>query len=491
MTTAWAGRILPGTWESNVHANCSHNEVASLRLRTLRSTPDCGDLSSLAKVLARVKKRVLTGYHETRWSYDKTAESYEGMLRRRYSVASESLRQCEEITKEDWKIKGFLKAEKFGDSKLSKPRMIFPRSPRFNLALASWLKPLEHWLWPNLTAERLMSSGVGRVVGKGLNSGGRARLIKRKLEQAGGLRVFEVDASSFEAHVSLEQLQLEHSVYLSAYKGDRHLAGLLGKQLHLCGKTSLGTSFYRKGGRASGDFNTGMGNSLIMLAIIISTLETIGVWFDTLVDGDNALVFLRPEDVSSTRSSFAAVAQKLSGHEIVLEKETSVLEEVVFGQSHPVFGPNGWTMVRDWRKVVSQATSSHHHLNNWHARARFLRGVAMAEMSLCRGMPVLDAYCRSLYSACSGAKLLKESAYADLLYRGGKLSWRLGRTSIGDETRASFARAFGTSPEEQVEYERWIEANMTTLDFPEPRKELSRWTTGAYASAPCPGDLGW
>lgn len=133
-----------GLWTAGVHSNCVHNEEAALRMRTLGPTPDepvNPDLETTFKKLGRLllKRQV------ERMTLEEVVATYTGRLRRRYQEAMESLDIEPELTKYDRRLSAFLKAEKFNPlQKRSKPRMIMCRSPRFNLLLASYLKPIEH-----------------------------------------------------------------------------------------------------------------------------------------------------------------------------------------------------------------------------------------------------------------------------------------------------------------------------------------------------------
>lgn len=200
--------IVPGTWVPAVHSNCHHNERSALLQRTLKPTPYSGEFARRPVLRSFGRIRALASkYRGERWDYETTANSYQGLLRRRYNDAKDSLLLDGPINGRDYKIKGFLKAEKVRVEKVAKPRMIFPRSPRYNLHIASWLKPFEHWLWGNLKSGRMGCIGNTRVVAKGLNQTQRANLIDRKMRAMPSCVVFEVDGSSFEAHVDSWQLE--------------------------------------------------------------------------------------------------------------------------------------------------------------------------------------------------------------------------------------------------------------------------------------------
>jgi hypothetical protein len=355
--------------------------------------------------------------------------------------------------------------------------MIFPRSPRYNLHLATWLKPFEHWLWPTLTAKRLFGGSNTRVVAKGLNPRQRANLIVRKFNQFRRCVVFEVDGKAFEAHVTQPQLREEHDVYLSAYHHSRSLRRALGRQLSLEGTTANGVKFSRPGGRASGDYNTGMGNTMIMLAIVVASMRSFDVQFDLLVDGDNAIVFV-PGDQTGFLQDFAPRVLEMSGHEFTLEKPVSYLEGIRFGRSAPVFlgGRLGWTMVREPESVLSGACASHRWLREPVFGRRWLNGVARCELSLARGLPVLQAWACKILESTETRKAVPVEALRDYFVMGAWLADLGSVVPVAHECRLSFERAFGWSPEEQVLRENSFAPVASLSDMPVLELEPpSRW----------------
>jgi len=394
------------------------------------------------------------------WDYHDTALSYTGVLRSRYLEAERSLLADGPVTVSDAKLRAFLKAEKRPPGSLAKPRMIFPRSPRYNLELASRLKPFEHWLWGNLKSRVVSGTGRSRVCAKGLNQAQRANLIARKMREIPECVVFEVDGRAFEAHVDAWQLEQEHNLYAAAFPGDRDLQRLLAFQLRNFGVTPGGVRFSRVGGRASGDFNTGMGNTLVMLAVVMAVMSQLrpGKW-DTLVDGDNALIFVSRSEATRVHGEFARVATEVSGHEMTLERPTELYEEVRFGQSAPLRMESGSVMVRDWRKVISQATSSHHHLREPRYAMEYLRGVAACESFLARGVPILWSYTRRLLALTDSVGLFRHHGLRDYEVMGVPLAAlkTTPATEPDDMARHSFFLAFGVTPEEQVNIEAEIQ----------------------------------
>jgi hypothetical protein len=299
--------------------------------------------------------------------------------------------------------------------------------------------------------------------------------------------VVEVDGKAFEAHVAVEQLQAEHSVYLRAFKGCPTLARLLGKQLVNRGRTPSGWKFKRPGGRASGDVNTGMGNTIIMIGLVEAVMRLICRRFDSLVDGDNALLFVEAEDLPALQGKFPGLALHHCGHEITIERPVRALEEVRFGQSAPVRLPGGLQLVRDWRKVISHATSSHSHMHHSAEVAPFLAGIALCEYSLAQGVPILGKYFYQLFLDCQArtGKVSKAQHYRDYMAMGVDVGSVLRREPVWVEptesSRLSFESAFDVSPDLQLAIERALpRLGGTTMPGVQPGRHHVDWTDVAF-----------
>lgn len=445
-----------GTWAPVVHSNCVHNEIRALLTRSLKKIHVRSDPRNW--VLGGGLKKAAQAYRADlscgRMGLYETAMSYSGRLRKRYLEAYRSLMEDGPVKKRDAFIKGFLKAEKRSEDNVTKPRMIFPRDPRYNLALASFLKPLEHWLWLRCTGRTFGGMSRLRVSAKGLNPVERASLIRRKMEFVGDCTVFEVDGSAFEAHVDEEQLSWEHSVYLHAYGGDPELRRLLRMQRTNTGVTANGVAFSRRAGRASGDYNTGMGNTLIMCRVIAGCMRGLQSRWDMLVDGDNAILFVRTSHLQQAISAVVDNCVKF-GHEVTLEKPTTILEQVTFGQSQPVFFNGRYAMVRDYRKVFSNFASSHCNMKNSGWR-EYVRAVGVCEEHLANGLPVMGAAFRAVVMHLGGFKPIRFHLVQDYRLFGFDPANVPQRPEIcpTPEARLSFEKAFGLSSDYQIALER-------------------------------------
>lgn len=466
-----------GCWAPAVHTNCLHNELAALGLRTMGPTPsdppDMGRPGTLVGEGFRQLRILARKLNVEKMTLKEVAASYKGKLGVRYREALLSLDE-EWLTKGDCKLSAFVKGEKFDPGlKVSKPRIINPRSPRYNLILASYLKPLEHALWSNWKVGHLCKPS--RVSGKGLNSRQRAELIESKMSDVGDCMVVEVDGKAFEAHVTRAQLLLEQSVYKAAFPGSRELRELLAFQLQLAGRTSGGVKYKRDGCRASGDFNTGLGNTLLMGTFTICAMQTLNIpapW-TVLADGDNCLLFFRREWLAKVRDCFGATLSGICGHEMTIEKPVDVLEKVVFGQSSPVRFGDGLAMVRNPYKVLSGAFCGYLHYNQPAFAPRLMKAVADAEASLSKGLPVLGPYFQAARAILRPYKSLRNPS--DFLdgHLLGPLSGPEPLT-ITDEARVSFETAFGIGVTEQVAMEQRLVSGLRD-ELPRVLAE-ARWT---------------
>jgi len=462
---------LEGCWLPAVHSDCQCNEWAALRLRTLGPTPPEPLRARAQAEFFRTPKNLARHANLERWTLERTVDSYSGSLRRRYQEALESL-GVDELGDDDAKLSAFLKGEKFNPNvKVAKPRLINPRTARFNLVLASFLKPLEHMLW------RRWKAGHGcprsRVSAKGLNHRQRAELISRKMEDVGDCVVFEVDGKAFEAHVTEQQLRLEHSVYKAAFPKDPVLNWLLEKQLVLKGKTNHGLRYSRPGCRASGDYNTGLGNTLLMGVFVIAALERANCakrW-SVLADGDNCLIFVDRLSAGEVYAGFSRSMSSVCSHEVTLEKPCMSIEEITFGQCQPVRTGKGLKMVRNVWKTISGAFCGYRHFHEPQITPRLVRAIAQAEGSLVAGIPLLQPYFAAVIEVTKGYKELTQSQNQHLLEARllGVPGYR--QETITDACRHSFEVAYGYSPEEQKVIEAFLVSVVKT--------ELPRVLAGA------------
>jgi hypothetical protein len=393
-------------------------------------------------------------------------ESYRGNSRlyARYTEAFNSLMGEGLATRYDTRVKAFVKGEKLSNYKVWKPRIIMARDPRYNLELATYLRPIEHEFYSHFRGWGRTFYSHTRLVGKGLDPRRRAELIKRKMSSQPDMVAMEVDGKAFEAHFSEPVLKAEHRVYLSLNK-DPRLRKLLAWQLAFKGKGTGQVKFEAVGVRASGDYNTGLGNTVVMCGLVLMVARELKTRFDFLADGDNALIFVRRRDVDLWTRSINPICLR-AGFEMVLEPPAFTVGEIPFGQSKPLYVEGvGWTMVRSPMKVLSHAACGYQHYKDLVGGLRVLKSVAYCEAVLSRGIPILSKFASVLLDLTRHVTFsraeLSDFEYKAVLSRG--VDWeKAAAVPVATSTRLGFETSWGISVERQLE----IEAQLCSPQLP-------------------------
>jgi len=221
-----------------------------------------------------------------------------------------------------------------------------------------------------------------------------------------------------------------------------------------------------------------MGNSLIFLVECVSALRELGVHFDLLVDGDNALLFVSKPSLPLLLRNFSQLVLGSSGHEVVLERPVDFIEGIRFGGSAPVWlGVKlGWAMVREWHRVLSGAFSSHVHLNEPKFARLWMAGVARCELSIARGVPILQEWAKRAIQALETRRSMKVDLYRDYYALGAWLAELDVVVDVSLDARISFERAFGVSPDLQVMFENGMDFSGLGVEpfVPKP-KRFEHW----------------
>lgn len=394
--------------------------------------------------LSGVRQRLLAAVRPTPVvARDDYPGLYHGRKRGIYERALASLVVRAVNVRDAW-VNTFVKAEKVNfDSKGDPaPRVIQPRSPRYNLEVGRYLKLFE----------RELCHGFQRVWGypvvlKGMNA-----------QQVGGWLAAHwgafrkpvavgLDASRFDQHVSFEALGWEHSVYNGVFRSPE-LARLLRWQLHNHGVARTDghrVDYSIRGCRMSGDINTGMGNCLLMSSMVIAYCEHVGIVFRLANNGDDCVLFIEEGDLGRLDGIDRWMLE--FGFTLTREEPAYELEHVEFCQARPVYTSTGWRMVRDPRVAMSKDCVS---LLSWESDSDFqywCHAIGSCGASLTAGVPVWEAWYHRLLSL---GKAAPEGVVESVNDSGlGYMSRGVSGGEITAEARVSFWRAFGVDPDMQ------------------------------------------
>lgn len=292
------------------------------------------------------------------------------------------------VTRKDSLSLAFVKVEKGNPSKA--PRCIQPRRPVYNLALARYIKPIEHPMYKAIKKAFAVDSPV---VAKGYNLRQIAEIIQHKWRQFRDPVGLGIDAHRFDAHCSPEAIEWEHSIYNCMYPGTE-LQKLLKWQLYNIGAGYCydGKLRYKvKGKRFSGDMNTGLGNVIIMTGLVFSYAKSRGIKIDLINNGDDCVVFMENCDYSKFVNGFKEWSLDM-GYRMTVEPPVKHLAKVEFCQMHPIRLADGIIMVRNIHTSTSKDALSTLNLTNAKLRAKWFAAVGECGSYVTGGVPIVNEF---------------------------------------------------------------------------------------------------
>lgn len=157
---------------------------------------------------------------------------------------------------------------------------------------------------------------------------------------------------------------------------------------------------------------------------------------------------------------------KKAGYWMEIEEPVRQLEKIEFCQTHPVRTSAGWVMVRNYPASIGKDMVSVLPLNTKVAWGRWAHDVGRCGVAINAGVPVVEEVYRAIARAGVGT-------FGDHPWTRGSGLSRLaeglhGRTAhIDEDARVSFWEAFGITPDEQIELERFYsryEFDLTPAD---------------------------
>jgi len=393
------------------------------------------------------------------WSYDELILSYRGAKQRRVQEAVASL-QTEDVTQRDAELQTFVKAEKINISMKPDPapRVIQPRSARYNASVGRFLKAVEHPVYAAIA--RVWG---GPTVMKGYNAEEVAEHIVSKMGEFGDPVAIGLDASRFDQHVSVEALQWEHSVY-NAIFNDAELRRLLTWQIKNKGVayTPEGAVRYSIDGcRMSGDMNTALGNCLLMCALVWAYTQGLGIRCSLVNNGDDCVVFMERKDQAKFMQGLDKWFLEM-GFNMKVEEPVYDINHIEFCQTKPIEVNGKWTMVRDpFVSLAKDAINLKPDLSNpvptFNAWAK---SVGQCGLRLAGGVPVVQDFYMRLTTLGKGSRGVQgfgdESSGFEFMAR----RMDRGYAQPSAQTRYQFWAAFGITPDEQVALEEHIRSHV-------------------------------
>ncbi len=395
--------------------------------------------------------------HLPRLSSSACVATWSGQKRKLYEAAEVSLIK-DPVCAEDARLHSFVKFEKQNLDKA--PRIINPRSPRYNLELARYLKHAEKHFFKAINAA--YGSHTRATVIKGFDADDSAQILRDKWDRFGNPVAIGIDASKFDMHVSVPALKYEHSFYKHLFPGSEMLSWLLKLQLRNHGRAFCedgNVKFSMVGTRSSGDINTSLGNCIVMCALIYDYMRYRAVGFELANNGDDAVIICERKDLEKVVNGLDDWFKR-RGFAMVVEDPVFEFEELEFCQTHPVWVGQGWRMVRNWDAVITKDPMCLISVQNDKVLRKWYGAVGECGRILNAGVPVHQAF----YQAYERIGVPADQKFVKHIFKNTSMLQSMGvkcRDSVVTPlSRASYYMAFGILPD----YQRVLESTMATFE---------------------------
>lgn len=396
--------------------------------------------------------------------------AYSGLKRLRYELADASLAETD-LCSNDARLSAFVKFEKQAMDKA--PRIINPRTPRFNLELGRYIKFNEHKFFNAINDAfnaRFRTKGI--TVFKGMDMTAMARDLRTKWDDFHAPVAIGVDAVKFDMHVSRDALKYEAGFYTHALFGrdvDFNVTnpGVSGSYERLCwlmlkeqvnsGRAKFPDGrikFQMKGTRASGDLNTSLGNVILMCSLIWAWAVRRGLRVSLANNGDDCVIIMEADDLEAFTDGFEDYYAN-HGFRLTIEPPAYCFERIEFCQTQPVLVDDQWRMLRNPNVTVQKGSMCTLPIPNTRVLRRWMMSVGLCEGSLNEGVPVLQHWAAAMRR--NGLKASRK--FQENVWRGTTRGYYyVGRDvqpkQISTTTRVSFFKAFGITPDEQTALEQ-------------------------------------
>lgn len=408
------------------------------------------DLGRFTLRLAQFRKLLLEKIRPpTKSTLQEIVDSYTGRKKTIYENALKGLTEIG-LSRDDARSVMFVKMELVNPGKA--PRCIQPRNARYNLALGRYIKPAEHRIYDAI--RRVY--GDGPTVIKGYNVSEIGAIARGKWRSFVEPVAIGLDATKFDMHVSPAALAWEHGVYMSLFPGDRNLERLLRWQMDNKGAAYCedGSLKYKvRGKRFSGDMNTGLGNCLLMCAMVYAYAASCGVKVKLLNNGDDCVVIMEKTDLVVFNSGLDEWFMDM-GFRMVAEAPVYELHNIEFCQMHPIEIGEECRMVRNIPTSLRKDTMTVHDLSNAATREKWCTAVGTCGLWLTGGVPIVQDFYQTYQriGCMRQSKILNDPTFATgmrLMSKGMVMHY----VEPDAWTRVQVFEAWGITPDEQVALE--------------------------------------
>lgn len=381
---------------------------------------------------------------------------YTGPKRQLYMQAYHSLLE-KALSKRDSVLSPFPKFEKQDLGKA--PRIIQPRTPRYNLRLGRYLKGNEKLFYEGIN--KAWGRRTPATVIKGFDMYTAADILRQKWEVFSDPVAVSIDAVKYDMHVTAPALKYEHSYYTNSFdhatpRQRSELSQLLSWQVNQKGVAYCDdgrVKFSVVATRASGDMNTSLGNCLLMCSLVFAYCKHVSVDAELGNNGDDCVVIMERADSARFIDNLATWFGNV-GFRMGVDGITDCFERLEFCQSQPVWDGARWRMLRNPLTCMIKDPICLAPVHTPKGLNRWRNAVGMCGLACASGMPVMQSFYRCIAKNTTTAS----KKYINSVFRNTAMQERIGNNMgvvkyIADEARVSFYEAFGVTVDMQLAYE--------------------------------------
>lgn len=200
----------------------------------------------------------------------------------------------------------------------------------------------------------------------------------------------------------------------------------------------------------SGDMNTGLGNCLIMCALVWTYMAEVGLHsdqFELLNNGDDCVVILERHHLEKLGQLNKWFLKR--GFTMKIEEPVYELERIEFCQSQPVKTASGYRMVRNPHTCLTKDLISIKNLSTKSAWRFQCQAIADCGMAAFGDIPIYNSFYSMLDNGYN-VPITRHCANG-LEFAARGLNYK--HHVVTDETRYSFYKAFDITPDMQVDLE--------------------------------------
>jgi hypothetical protein len=348
-------------------------------------------------------------------------------------------------------VKSFIKWEKFEDRvnddlRMKAPRLIQHRSDEFCYELARYMKPIEKYVLYRRAGK--YCTRRKRIFLKGMNSWEVADNLAHMGDGFANPVWLCLDHSRFDAHLNNAIRSRAREYLADFYRNNTHLLNMLRAMRRNRGRTRHGIRYNVNDTMMSGEYITSLEDCLDNYAILLSFMDFCHILgFECRVNGDDSVICMDASDVDRLDFDFFCKIGFKTKHSLKYD-----ISQVDFCQSYPLRIAGQWRMVRSPKRVLARTAYTCNTYDSDKSWLGLIGAVAACEKACNAGVPILYEWALAMERCAEGHILTRE--YHELMR--SRVREKYIELPITDEARLDFFVAFGISPQQQKQVEKFL-----------------------------------